>query len=107
MMMTPLVPNAGEALISGTSLARKLSNCVYRLRAGAQLASPSSQPLGMTVLNAATLPVLRSPLNLDMPDDDVPAGMSFARHSGDCVVGDQTPLGPSISSNRIGGLPVV
>src|SRR5437763_4666393 len=107
MMITPFAPNAGEDSISGTSLARKLSNCLYRLRTGPQLASPSSQPFGITVLKAATLPVARSALKVDMPEDDVPAGTSFARHSRDRLVGDQTPFGPSISSNRIGGLPVV
>src|SRR5215469_16139099 len=106
-MMTPLSPNAGEASIFGTSCARKLSNWVYRLFTGLQAASPSSQPLGMIMLKLGTSPVLRAELRADIPEVGVPAGMSFARHSADGVVGDQTPPGPSMSSKRIGGFPVV
>src|SRR5258708_10919549 len=104
-MMTPLVPNAGDASICGSSWLRKLSNCVYRLLTGLQLASPSSQPLGMIVLNLATRPVARSALNVDMPAVGLPAGTSLARHSADGDVADQTPPGPSMLSNSIGGLP--
>src|SRR5258707_15591845 len=103
-MMTPLVPNAGDASIFGTSWLRKLSNCVYRLLTGLQLASPSSQPLGMIVLNLATRPVARSALNVDMPAVGLPAGTSLARHSADGDVADQTPPGPSMLSNSIGGV---
>src|SRR5215831_4728901 len=106
-MITPLLPNAGEASILGTSWARKSSNWVYRWLTGLQLASPSSQPFGITMLKLATWPVARSALKVDIPEVAVPAGMSLARHSGEGVVGDQTPPGPSMSSNRIGGLPVV
>src|SRR5689334_21964810 len=107
MMMTPLVPNAGERSIFGTSVARKSSNWVYRLCTGLQLASPSWQPFGMIVLNLATLPLARSLLNVAIPAFAVPAGMSLARHSAEGLVPDQTPFGPSMLSNRIGGLPVV
>src|SRR5579864_3567594 len=106
-MMTPLLPNAGEASIRDTSWARKSSNWVYRSLTGAQFASPSLQPLGMTMLKLATWPVARSALKVDIPSVEVPAGMSSARHSAEGVVGDQTPPGPSISSNRIGGFPVI
>src|SRR5260370_23765495 len=106
-MMTPFVPNAGDASIFGTSWLRKLSNCVYRLLTGLQFASPSSQPFGMIMLNLATWPAARSALNVDMPAVGVPAGTSLARHSADGVVGDQTPAGPSMLSNSIGGFPVV
>src|SRR5215510_8510206 len=106
-MMTPVLPKAGEDWIFGTSLARKLSNCVYRWLTGLQFASPSSQPFGITMLKRATLPAARSALKVDMPWVGVPAGMSFATHSCERVVGDQTPPGPSMLSNRIGGLPVV
>src|SRR5215813_3227493 len=106
-MMTPFDPNAGEASIFGTSVRRKLSNCVYRLLTGLQFASPSSQPFGMIVLNLATLPVARSALNVDIPAVGEPAGTSLARHSADGEVADQTPPGPSMSSNSIGGFPVV
>ena len=91
----------------GTSAARKLSNWVYRLWTGLQFASPSLQPFGMIMLNLATWPVARAALNADIPALGVPAGLSSARHSRDRAVGDQTPLGPSMSSNRIGGFPVV
>src|SRR5258708_29920426 len=104
-MMTPFVPNAGDASIFGSSWLRKLSNCVYRLLTGLQLASPSSQPLGMIVLNLATRPVARSALNVDMPAVGLPAGTSLARHSADGDVADQTPPGPSMLSNSIGGFP--
>src|SRR5260221_13236535 len=102
-MMTPLVPNAGDASIFGTSALRKLSNWVYRLLTGLQFASPSSQPLGMIVLNLATRPVARSALNVDMPAVGLPVGTSLARHSADGDVADQTPPGPSMLSNSIGG----
>src|SRR5258708_28220806 len=104
-MMTPLVPNAGDASICGTSALRKLSNWVYRLLTGLQFASPSSQPLGMIVLNLATRPVARSALNVDMPAVGLPAGTSLARHSADGDVADQTPPGPSMLTNSIGGVP--
>src|SRR5260221_4001346 len=104
-MMTPLVPNAGDASIFGTSALRKLSNWVYRLLTGLQFASPSSQPLGMIVLNLATRPVARSALNVDMPAVGLPAGTSLARHSADGDVADQTPPRPSMLSNSIGGVP--
>src|SRR5258708_37616767 len=104
-MMTPLVPNAGDASIFGTSALRKLSNWVYRLLTGLQFASPSSQPLGMIVLNLATRPVARSALNVDMPAVGLPAGTSLARHSADGDVADQTPPDPSMLSNSIGGVP--
>src|SRR6266567_6877844 len=107
MMMTPLLPKAGDASIFGTSARRKLSNCVYRLLTGLQFASPSSQPFGITVLNLAIWPLARSALNVSMPEVGVPAGTSLARHSADGVVADQTPFGPSMSSNSIGGFPVV
>src|SRR5215470_13182897 len=106
-MMTPLVPNAGEDSILGTSRARKLSNCVYRLLTGLQFASPSSHPFGITVLKRAMCPLARSALKIDMPWAALPAGVSLAMHSRDRVVGDQIPPGPSILSNKIGGLPVV
>ena len=106
-MITPFEPKAGDASISGTSWARKSSNWVYRLLTGLQFASPSSQPFGITVLKSATLPVARSALKVAIPAEGVPAGTSFARHSADGSVGDQTPFGPSMLSNRIGGLPVV
>src|SRR5260221_14733350 len=80
-MMTPFVPNAGDASIFGTSWLRKLSNCVYRLLTGLQLASPSSQPFGMIMLNLATWPAARSALNVDMPAVGVPAGGAFWRES--------------------------
>src|SRR5258708_27290653 len=102
-MMTPLVPNAGDASIFGTSALRKLSNWVYRLLTGLQFASPSSQPLGMIVLNLATRPVARSALNVDMPPVGLPAGTPLARHSSDGDVADQTPPGPRMLSNSIGG----
>src|SRR5260221_9900336 len=104
-MMTPLVPNAGDASIFGTSALRNLSNWVSRLLSGLQVASPSSQPLGMIVLNLATRPVARSALNVDMPAVGLPAGTSLARHSADGDVADQTPPGPSMLSNSIGGFP--
>src|SRR5258708_33023036 len=104
-MMTPFVPNAGDASIFGTSWLRKLSNCVYRLLTGLQFASPSLQPFGMIMLNLATRPVARSALNVDMPAVGVPAGTSLARHSADGDVADQTPPGPSMLSNSIGGVP--
>src|SRR5258708_19411222 len=104
-MMTPLVPNAGDASIFGTSALRKLSNWVYRLLTGLQFASPSSQPLGMIVLNLATRPVARSALNVDMPAVGLPAATSLARHSADGDVAAQTPPGPSMFSHSIGRLP--
>src|SRR5215471_2084986 len=103
-MMTPLPPKAGEASILGISWARKSSNWVERLLTGLQLASPSSQPFGITMLKLATWPVARSALKVDIPASGVPAGTSLARHSCDGVVGDQTPPGPSMSSNKMGGL---
>src|SRR5712692_6772303 len=107
MIMTPSVPNAGDASIFGTSWARKSSNWVKRLFTGLQFASPSWQPLGMTILKRATCPLARSALKTDIPALGVPAGMSLARHSADGVFGDQMPPGPSMSSNKIGGFPVV
>ena len=107
MMMTPLPPNVGEASICGTSRARKLSNWVYRLFTGLQIASPSSQPFGITMLKRATLRAARAMLKSDMPLLSSPAGMSLARRSADGIVADQTPPGPSMLSNRIGGFPVV
>src|SRR5690348_17949189 len=104
-MMTPLVPNAGEDSILGTSRARKLSNWVYLLLTGLQFASPSSHPFGITVLKVATSPLARSALKIDMPLVAVPAGVSLARRSCARVIPDQTPPGPSMLSNRIGGLP--
>src|SRR5260370_21770694 len=106
-MMTPLLPNAGEASILGTSAARKSSNWVYRLLTGLQFASPSSHPFGMTMLKRATGPVASLALKVDIPALWVPAGMSLAKHSAEGVAGDHTPPGPSMSSNSIGGLPVV
>src|SRR5258708_15521069 len=97
-MMTPLLPNAGEDSILGTSRARKLSNCVYRLLTGLQFDSPSSQPVGITVLKLATRPAARSALKIDMPSLAVPAGLSLARHFRDRVVADQTPPRPSLVS---------
>src|SRR5258707_2706402 len=102
-MMTRLYQNACDASIFVTSALRKLSNWVYRLLTGLQFASPSSQPLGMIVLNLATRPVARSALNVDMPAVGLPAGTSLARHSADGDVADQTPPGPSMLSNSIGG----
>jgi hypothetical protein len=63
---------------------------------GLQFDSPSSQPFGITKLKLATLPLARSELKVIIPSADVPAGMSFARHS---------PYEMSVKS--IGGLPVV
>src|SRR5260370_22387435 len=99
-MMTPFVPNAGDASIFGTSWLRKLSNCVYRLLTGLQFASPSLQPFGMIMLNLATWPAARSALNVDMPAVGVPAGTSLARHSADGGVGDHTPAGPPPLFNK-------
>src|SRR5260370_38441121 len=61
----------------------------------------------MTMLKRATWPAVREALKVDIRALGVPAGMSLARHSWDRAVGDQTPPGPSMLSNRIGGLPVV
>src|SRR5260370_41673591 len=104
-MMTPFVPNAGDASIFGTSWLRKLSNCMYRLLTGLQFASPSSQPFGMIMLNLATWPAARSALNVDMPAVGVPAGTSFARDSADGGGADQTPPAPSTWSDKTDGCP--
>src|SRR5258708_39421231 len=106
-MMTPFVPNAGDASIFGTSWLRKLSNCVYRLLTGLQFASPSSQPFGMIMLNLATWPAARSALNVDMPAVGVPAGTSVARHPAGGEGACQKPPGPSMLWDRIGGFPLL
>src|SRR5258708_27549401 len=107
-MMTPFVPNAGDASIFGTSWLRKLSNCVYRLLTGLQFASPSSQPFGMIMLNLATWPAARSALNVDMPAVGVPAGTALAREFPGGGGRDPTPAGapPLSAKNRRGPRPV-
>src|SRR5258708_28084298 len=101
-MMTPFVPNAGDASIFGTSWLRKLSNCVYRLLTGLQFASPSLQPFGMIMLNLATWPAARSALNVDMPAVGVPAGAALGRPSAAGGGRGQQPAGPPrlCSTNR-------
>src|SRR5258708_12159517 len=106
-MMTPLVPNAGDASIFGTSALRKLSNWVYRLLTGLQFASPSSQPLGMIVLNLATRPVARSALNVDMPAVGLPSGAALAGHFAHGPVASHTPPGPSIFPHPIPAHPLI